>query len=441
MKNPNTRIERKTDLEKLVRAMGNGFPKIITGIRRCGKSYLLKVLFKDYLLQNGVKEENIIVIDLDEVGNAAYRNPVELDRAIRKRCDPSVMNYVFIDELQLVKPIVNPLYTNGKYVFAKESDPGKITFVETILGLSREPFIDLYATGSNSKMLSSDIITEFRDKATNIPLGPFSFEEFAAFKGSSSSDVVFEFLRYGGMPPAVLKDGSEKREYLRGLFETTYFRDILEHNGLRKTALLDSLCDIVSEETGQLVSLGKIANVYQSVAKANIDEDTIRRYIGFFEDAFLLREARRFDIKGNKEVGALKKYYFVDNGLRNARLDFAYDDEGQMLENMVFKELRHAGFSVNVGLLPRVEKNARGESVFKSYEIDFIAKKDGRKFYVQVCSDLSKAESKAREIRPFLAARDAFPKILVVNRPLEERMDEHGFLVMGVADFLLKYLK
>ena len=220
MKNPNPRIERKTDLEKLVRAMGNGFPKIITGIRRCGKSYLLKVLFKDYLLQNGVKEENIIVIDLDEVGNAAYRNPVELDRAIRKRCDPSVMNYVFIDELQLVKPIVNPLYTNGKYVFAKESDPDKITFVETILGLSREPFIDLYATGSNSKMLSSDIITEFRDKATNIPLGPFSFEEFAAFKGSSSSDVVFEFLRYGGMPLAVLKDGSEKREYLRGLFET-----------------------------------------------------------------------------------------------------------------------------------------------------------------------------------------------------------------------------
>ena len=441
MKNPNPRIERKTDLEKLVRAMGNGFPKIITGIRRCGKSYLLKVLFKDYLLQNGVKEENIIVIDLDEVGNAAYRNPVELDRAIRKRCDPAVMNYVFIDELQLVKPIVNPLYTNGKYVFAKESDPDKITFVETILGLSREPFIDLYATGSNSKMLSSDIITEFRDKATNIPLGPFSFEEFAAFKGSSSSDVVFEFLRYGGMPLAVLKDGSEKREYLRGLFETTYFRDILEHNGLRKTALLDSLCDIVSEETGQLVSLGKIANVYQSVAKANIDEDTVRRYIGFFEDAFLLREARRFDIKGNKEVGALKKYYFVDNGLRNARLDFAYDDEGQMLENMLYNELRHAGFSVNVGVLPRVEKNARGESVFKSYEIDFIAKKDGRRFYVQVCSDLSKAESKAREIRPFLATRDAFPKILVVNRPLEERMDEHGFLVMGVADFLLKYLK
>ncbi len=349
-------IERNIYLSKLISSKENGFPKIITGIRRCGKSYLLKVIYKNYLLNSGVLEEQIIVIDLDELRNVKYRNPFELDKYIRERCNKNVMNYVFIDELQLVTPIINPIYTEGKYIKAKKNDKDAITFVEVILGLSREKYIDIYATGSNSKMFSSDIITEFRDKATNIALMPLSFEEFYNYKHSSSSDVVFEYMRYGGMPLAVLKSAEEKKEYLINLFEITYFKDILEHNKLRKSESLDTLCNILSEATGQLFNSTKIASIYKSVTKDKIDKDTVNQYINYFKDSFILRQATRFDIKGNNEIGALSKYYFVDNGLRNARLNFAYEDEGQMLESMVFNELIYNDYSINVGVFEKMKK-------------------------------------------------------------------------------------
>jgi len=434
-------IERNVYLSKLISSKGNGFPKIITGVRRCGKSYLLKEIFKKHLLGEGVSEDNIIIVELDDLKNVKYRNPIELDKYIRNKCNVNTINYVFIDEVQLVTTIVNPIFTNGEYVIAKKDDKDVISFVEVVLGLSREKYIDLYATGSNSKMLSSDVITEFRDKATNISLYPLSFEEFSNYKNSRSSDTVFEYMRYGGMPLAVLKDINDKKDYLKGLFETTYFKDILEHNKLEKTEALDSLCNIISEGTGQLFNSQKIADTYKSVTKDSIDKDTVKKYIDYFVDAFILREATRYDVKGNNEIGALRKYFFVDNGLRNARLNFAYDDEGQMLENMVYNELLYNGYTVNVGTFEKYEKNKNGESVRKTYEIDFVAQRGIKKYYIQVASDISNAETKARELKPFFALKDSIQKIIVINKPLEESLDLNGFTVIGIADFLLRFIK
>ena len=434
-------IERNVYLSKLISSKGNGFPKIITGVRRCGKSYLLKEIFKKHLLGEGVAEDNIIIVELDDLKNVKYRNPIELDKYIRNKCDVNTINYVFIDEVQLVTTIVNPIFTNGEYVIAKEDDKDVISFVEVVLGLSREKYIDLYATGSNSKMLSSDVITEFRDKATNISLYPLSFEEFSNYKNSRSSDTVFEYMRYGGMPLAVLKETKDKKDYLKGLFKTTYFKDILEHNRLEKTEALDSLCNIISEGTGQLFNSQKIADTYKSVTKDSIDKDTVKKYIDYFVDAFILREATRYDVKGNNEIGALRKYFFVDNGLRNARLNFAYDDEGQMLENMVYNELLYNGYTVNVGTFEKYEKNKNGESVRKTYEIDFVAQRGIKKYYIQVASDISNAETKARELKPFFALKDSIQKIIVINKPLEESLDLNGFTVIGIADFLLRFIK
>lgn len=434
-------IERNVYLSKLISSKGNGFPKIITGVRRCGKSYLLKEIFKKHLLGEGVSEDNIIIVELDDLKNVKYRNPIELDKYIRNKCNVNTINYVFIDEVQLVTTIVNPIFTNGEYVIAKEDDKDVISFVEVVLGLSREKYIDLYATGSNSKMLSSDVITEFRDKATNISLYPLSFEEFSNYKNSRSSDTVFEYMRYGGMPLAVLKDINDKKDYLKGLFETTYFKDILEHNKLEKTEALDSLCNIISEGTGQLFNSQKIADTYKSVTKDSIDKDTVKKYIDYFVDAFILREATRYDVKGNNEIGALRKYFFVDNGLRNSRLNFAYDDEGQMLENMVYNELLYNGYTVNVGTFEKYEKNKNGKSVRKTYEIDFVAQRGIKKYYIQVANDISNAETKARELKPFFALKDSIQKIIVINKPLEESLDLNGFTVIGIADFLLRFIK
>ena len=434
-------IERNVYLSKLISSKGNGFPKIITGVRRCGKSYLLKEIFKKHLLSEGVSEDNIIIVELDDLKNVKYRNPIELDKYIRNKCNVNTINYVFIDEVQLVTTIVNPIFTNGEYVIAKEDDKNVISFVEVVLGLSREKYIDLYATGSNSKMLSSDVITEFRDKATNISLYPLSFEEFSNYKNSRSSDTIFEYMRYGGMPLAVLKDINDKKDYLKGLFETTYFKDILEHNRLYKSESLDDLCNIISEGTGQLFNSQKIADTYKSVTKTSIDKDTVKKYIDYFVDAFILREATRYDVKGNNEIGALRKYFFIDNGLRNARLNFAYDDEGKMLENMVYNELLYNGYTVNVGTFEKYEKNKNGESVRKTYEIDFVAQRGIKKYYIQVASDISNAETKARELKPFFALKDSIQKIIVINKPLEESLDLNGFTVIGIADFLLRFIK
>ena len=434
-------INRPRYLEKIIQEKKNGFPKIITGIRRCGKSYLLKEIYRNYLLENGVNEDSIIVIELDDDRNAKYRDPLLLSEYVRECCKNKKDCFVFLDEIQKVYTIVNPTLTGGEHRLAKKDDTEVISFVDIVLGLSREKNIDLYVTGSNSKMLSSDIVTEFRDKATNISLMPLSFEEYYSYAGGSAFEAIYEYMQFGGMPLAVLKKENEKKEYLKGLFETTYFRDIIEHNSLRKSESLDELCNIISTQTGELLNTDKIANTYNSVKHEKVDRLTVERYINMFEDSFLIRQARRFDLKGRAEIGAQRKYYFVDTGLRNARLNFAFIDEGQMLENVVFNELCYNGYSVNVGTFDSVEKNKEGKSVRKTNEVDFFAAKGNRKYYIQVTADMTNEKTKTREVRPYFLLNDQVQKIIVVNKPIKETLDENGFTIIGVADFLLRFIK
>lgn len=435
-------IERPKYLRQLIDNKENGFPKVITGIRRCGKSSLLKEIYRNYLLSIGVPKENIICIELDDINNVKYRDPFELNKYVLEKCNTNSMHYVFIDEIQLVNTIINPVFTDGKHVIAKNGDEGAIGFVEVVLGLSRKNNIDLYVTGSNSKMLSSDIVTEFRDKAINIHLQPLSFEEFFNYKGGYKTEAFEEYLRYGGMPLAVLKNSEqEKKEYLARLFETTYFKDILEHNNLNKSESLDELCTILSSECGHLINADKIANTYESNKKENIDKATVSKYINFFVDAFILSPVERYDLKGKNRIGALRKYYFIDNGLRNARLNFSSLDEGQMLENLVYNELIYNGYTVNVGVYDKVEKNKNGVSVKKSYEIDFLATKNNRMYYIQVANDISDEETKNREIKPYISLKDQIQKIIVVNKSFSEMKDSNGFTIIGITDFLLRFIK
>ena len=434
-------IEREKYLRQLVKAKNNGFPKVITGIRRCGKSFLLKEIYREYLLSENIPENHIITIDLDEDKNAPYRDPISLGEYVRSICTEKEIYYVFLDEIQKVYSIINPNITDGKHIPASANDSDIISFVDVVLGLSREKNIDLYVTGSNSKMLSSDIITEFRDKATNIHLAPLSFDEFYNYTGGYETEALYTYMQYGGMPLAVLKDDEEKKEYLKGLFETTYSRDIVERNHLRRGEELDELCNIISVSTGELLNSERISNTFRSVRKSKIDKQTVENYVGYFIDAFLLREARRYDIKGRKEIGALRKYYFTDTGLRNSRLNFAFPDEGQMIENIVFNELCYNGYSVNVGSFDSVEKDKNGKSVRKTNEVDFYAQKGIRAYYIQVTADMSDENTRKREIRPYILLNDQIQKIIVVNRPIKESRDEKGFTIIGVTDFLLRFIK
>lgn len=434
-------IQRNKYLNELIKYKNNGFPKVITGIRRCGKSYLLKEIFIHYLIENGVSRDNILLIELDDAKNAKQRDPLELDKYVRDFCLGKEMCYIFIDEIQKVYKIINPNLTKGEHILATQNDQETISFVDVILGLSREKNIDLYVTGLNSKMLSSDIVTEFRDKAINIKLTPLSFEEFYNYRGGYKTEALYEYMQYGGMPLCVLKEGDSKKDYLKSLFETTYFRDILERNNLRKSESLDELCNILSELTGEMINSEKISNTFRSVKKENIDKQTVDKYISYFQDAFILREARRYDIKGKKEIGALKKYYFTDTGLRNARLNFAFPDDGQILENIVYNELIYNGYTVNVGVFDTIEKDKNGKSIRKNNEIDFFARKHNKNFYIQVCDYFSNIDTKNRELRPFFKVKDQIQKIIVINRPINETRDENGFTIIGITDFLLRFIK
>ena len=433
-------IRRDKYLNQLISVRHDGFPKVITGIRRCGKSYLLKEIYKEYLVDEGVKEEDILILELDDDRNAAYRDPMVLGSFVREYCSGKNRCYVFLDEIQKVYTIINPNMTDGKHIIAGKDDKEVITFVDVVLGLSREKNIDLYVTGSNSKMLSTDIITEFRDKATNIALAPLSFEEYFGYAGGSAFEAIYEYMQFGGMPLAVLKPDEEKKEYLKGLFETTYFRDIIEHNHLKKSESLDELCNIISTSTGELLNAERIANTYSSVKKEKINKQTVEKYIGFFKDAFIIREAKRYDLKGRAEIGALRKYYFIDTGLRNARLNFVFPDEGKMLENIVYNELLYKGYSLNVGSFDTVEKDKNGSSIRKTNEVDFYAVKGNKKYYIQVSADISDAKTRAREIRPYMLLNDEIVKIIVINKPVKESLDENGFVIIGMTDFLLRYI-
>lgn len=424
-------IERKKYLEKLISKKENGLVKVITGIRRCGKSYLLFNIYKDYLKSIGVEDECIICLALDDDENIKYRNPLELGKHIRSlTADESKTYYVFLDEIQKVVTIQNP------YIEGVED---KIGFVDVVLGLMKHDNIDVYVTGSNSKMLSSDILTEFRGRGDEIRVNPLSFAEFYnAFEGEKRN-AWQEYYTYGGLPLVMTKKcHEEKAKYLQSLFDAIYISDIMDRNKLvYEKSVLDDILNIVSSSVGSLTNANKITNTFKSAKQMNIGAPTVNRYLDYFIDAFLLYKAERYDVKGRKYIGSPLKYYFSDVGLRNARLNFRQQEENHIMENIIYNELCGRDFSVDVGVVEYCYKDAEKKSKRTQLEIDFVANKGSKKYYIQSALTVADEEKREQEIRSLKRVGDSFKKIVVVKDNIIPWHDDDGILYIGIEQFLL----
>lgn len=424
-------IERKKYLEKLISKKENGLVKVITGIRRCGKSYLLFNIYKDYLKSIGVEDECIICLALDDDENIRYRNPLELGKHIRSlTADESKTYYVFLDEIQKVVTIQNP------YIEGVED---KIGFVDVVLGLMKHDNIDVYVTGSNSKMLSSDILTEFRGRGDEIRVNPLSFAEFYnAFEGEKRN-AWQEYYTYGGLPLVMTKKShEEKAKYLQSLFDAIYISDIMDRNKLvYEKSVLDDILNIVSSSVGSLTNANKITNTFKSAKQMNIGAPTVNRYLDYFIDAFLLYKAERYDVKGRKYIGSPLKYYFSDVGLRNARLNFRQQEENHIMENIIYNELCNRDFSVDVGVVEYCYKDAEKKSKRTQLEIDFVANKGSKKYYIQSALTVADEEKREQEIRSLKRVGDSFKKIVVVKDNIIPWHDDDGILYIGIEQFLL----
>ncbi len=428
-------IERKRYLDKLISKKQNGLIKVVTGIRRCGKSFLLFKLYHEYLNSIGVSDEYIIELALDEVMNARYRNPFELDQYIRSKIvEEDKQYYVFIDEIQKVEEIQNP--------YIKDLD-SKIGFVDVLLGLMKIKNVDLYVTGSNSRMLSSDILTEFKDRGDEIRVHPLSYSEFyTAYKTEHQGETRHawrEYYTYGGMPLVLSKKThEEKSKYLKDLFAKTYISDVLEHHNISNNqVLLEELLNTVSSSIGSLTNPNKLSRTFQSVKQVNIAPNTISNYLDYFVDAFLLYKAYRYDIKGKKYIDTPLKYYFSDVGLRNARLNFRQQEENHIMENVIFNELLVREFDVDVGMVPYSYRNQDGQSIRSQLEIDFVANKGSRRYYIQSALTVSDEEKRKQETNSLNRVEDSFKKIVVVKEDIIPWHDEKGILYVGIEEFLL----
>lgn len=425
-------IKRDRYLNKLISKKENGFIKVITGIRRCGKSFLLFKLYHEYLNEIGISDANIIELALDEIANARYRNPMELDAFIREQvADKSQKYYVFIDEIQKVSQIQNP------YV---EDETAELGFVDVLLGLMKLQNVDLYVTGSNSRMLSSDILTEFRDRGDEIRVNPLTYGEFyAAFEGEKRY-AWREYYTYGGMPLVLSKKThEEKSKYLKDLFTKTYLTDVLEHNRiLNEQMVLEDLMNVVSSVVGSLTNPTKLANTFQSVKQISINPNTIGKYLDFFIDAFLLCKAFRYDIKGKRYLDTPLKYYFTDVGLRNARLNFRQQEENHIMENVIFNELRVREFDVDVGVVEYNRQEKDGRKTRAQLEVDFVANKGSKRYYIQSALSVDSEEKRAQEINSLLRVADSFKKIVIVKDDMIPWHDDNGILYLGIEQFLLE---
>ena len=424
-------IERPKYLNKLISRKQNGLVKVITGIRRCGKSYLLFNIYKDYLKSIGVKEECIICLALDDDENIRYRNPLELGKYIRSLTDDvSKQYYVFLDEIQKVVTIQNP------YIEGAED---KISFVDVVLGLMKHENIDVYVTGSNSKMLSSDILTEFRGRGDEIRVNPLSFSEFYnAFEGDKRN-AWQEYYTYGGLPLVLAKKGhEEKARYLQTLFDTIYLSDIMDRNSLaHEKNLLDDILNLISSSIGSLTNANKIANTFKSERQISVSHATVSKYLDYLVDSFLIYSASRYDVKGRKYIGSPFKYYFSDVGLRNARLNFRQQEENHIMENIIYNELCVRDFNVDVGIVEYCYKDAEKKSKRAYLEIDFIANKGSKKYYVQSALTVADEEKREQEIRSLKRVGDSFKKIVVVKDNIIPWHDDDGIFYIGIEQFLL----
>lgn len=425
-------IKRDRYLNKLISKKENGLIKVITGIRRCGKSYLLFNLYHEYLNTIGISDDNIIELALDEIMNARYRNPMELDAFIRAQVtDKSQKYYVFIDEIQKVSQIQNP------YV---DDETATIGFVDVLLGLMKIKNVDLYVTGSNSRMLSSDILTEFKDRGDEIRVNPLTYSEFyAAFDGEKRY-AWRQYYTYGGMPLVLSKKThEEKSKYLKDLFEKTYLTDVLEHNRIfNEQTVLEDLLNIVSSAVGSLTNPTKLANTFQSVRQISINPNTIGKYLDFFIDAFIMCKAFRYDIKGKRYMDTPLKYYFTDIGLRNARLNFRQQEENHIMENVIFNELLVREYDVDVGVVAYHCQDENGKKVRTQLEVDFVANKGNKRYYIQSALSVDSEEKRVQEINSLLRVADSFKKILVVKDDIIPWYDDNGIFYIGIEQFLLE---
>lgn len=424
-------IQREQYLVKLIKKKDNGRIKVITGIRRCGKSYLLFELYTKYLKSIGVEAEQIIGLALDELPNARYRNPIELDRYIRSLIsDETKQYYVLIDEIQFVSEIQNP-YVN---------DPeAKLTFTDVVLGLMKIKNADIYVTGSNSKMLSSDILTQFRDRGDEIRVYPLSFAEFYDVYDGEKRNAWRDYYTYGGLPLVLtMESHEEKSKYLRDLFAKTYIKDVVERNKiLNDTEVLDDLLNIVASAIGSLTNPTKLSNTFESEKKIKISSNTVEKYLDYFSDAFLLEKAERYDVKGRKYIKTPSKYYFTDVGLRNAKLGFRQQEENHIMENVLYNDLKRRGFDVDVGVVEHNICDSNGKKLRKQLEVDFVVNRGDQRYYIQSALSIGEEEKRRQEIESLIRIPDSFKKIVVVRDYINPWRDDNGILYIGVEQFLL----
>ena len=420
-------IARDGYLQKLIDRKENGLIKVITGIRRCGKSYLLFRLYYNYLLSIGVKKEHIITIALDEEENDRYREPKELsDYICSKIVNEDTQYYVFIDEVQ--------------YAIKKEElkSDKPLPLYGVLNGLLRKKNVDIYITGSNSKLLSKDVMTEFRGRGDEIRVYPLSFKEFYNFLGGDKSERFAEYATYGGLPLTLsIKSDEDKIKYLSDLFKEVYFKDIEERYNIDLPEVLQLLTDDLCSAIGSLTNSSKIANTLKSVKGVKVDSQTIATYLEYLEESFLFNQAKRYDIKGKKYFLYPSKYYCIDMGLRTARLNFRQQEETHAMENIIYNELRARGFSVDVGVVELVSVGEDGKRHQKQCEIDFVINKGMRRYYIQSALALDTEDKEKTELRPFLETKDFFKKIIVTKSYMKPWLDDNGIYHISLYDFLL----
>jgi len=408
-------IRRDTYLDKLISKKHNRLIKVITGIRRCGKSYLLFNLFRDHLISEGVSDDHIIEMPFDLYENIEYRDPKAFLPYIKEQIKDQDMYYILLDEVQLLQE-----------------------FEAVLNSLSRVKNVDVYVTGSNAKFLSKDIITEFRGRGDEVHMFPLSFREFMSVYPGDREAGWKEYVLYGGIPLVLeMASPDQKVDFLKHLFDETYISDIVGRNKIRNKSELEELLNILSSAIGSLTNPSKLSATFKSVKNKTISQITIKKYIEYFEDSFLLRSAYRYDIKGKKYIDTPLKYYFTDLGLRNARINFRQVEETHAMENIIFNELLVRGFNVDVGVVTTNEVDKTGKKLRKQREIDFVCNKGSNRYYIQSALALPDDAKKEQEQRSLLLTQDGFKKIIITKDAIAPLYNENGVLVMGVFDFLL----
>ncbi len=422
-------IKRDFYLEKLINRRNNGLIKVITGIRRCGKSYLLNTIFYNYLIESGVDKSHIIRFAFDSaddlylIGESLIKiekekrkvDPEKFIEYIRTKVIDEDMYYLLLDEVQLLD-----------------------CFEAVLNGYLRKSNMDIYVTGSNAKFLSKDIITEFAGRGDEIHMYPLSFSEFMSVYEGDKYEGLSEYMMYGGIPLVVLRKGlNEKSEALESLFKEIYISDIFKRNRIKNQGELEDLLNILSSAIGSLTNPEKLKNTFKSVKKSNITSNTIKRYIDFLEDSFLIESAQRFDIKGKAYIETPKKYYFSDLGLRNARINFRQFEQTHSLENLIYNELRMRGYKVDVGVVQVAERDENNKVIRKQYEVDFVCNMGSNRYYIQSAYSIPDEAKREQEIRPFRKIDDSFKKIVITKDIVPTQYDENGILTLNIYDFLL----